>query len=310
MTTGTDTFTAPAPRRTLTDAHNRYVTAVVLALLALVADAVTGIWQYSASYLTSVLLTLPFFALAVVSALIMPANRRARTIALVLLVGVFVVENGLADIHEFAAASLRLAGPGDFAWVPGILTVCLLTSAWLRLRSRHALAFLAALPLRVALWLGVFALIGFWLQPAIISGTEHDFAVALPLLNVVGLALSLASWIAATWVGAFIDSAARRRQSTRVAADAVSRAANPGFVSERTNGLAIASLIVVFFSSIVGLILGHVALGQINRTGEHGRGLALAAVIIGWVSTGLSMLIVIIAIAVADSNGQSGVFPG
>jgi hypothetical protein len=36
----------------------------------------------------------------------------------------------------------------------------------------------------------------------------------------------------------------------------------------------------VFFP--VGIITGHIALARINRTGERGRGLALAAVIIGY----------------------------
>ncbi|HEU4807677.1 MAG TPA: DUF4190 domain-containing protein [Homoserinimonas sp.] len=53
----------------------------------------------------------------------------------------------------------------------------------------------------------------------------------------------------------------------------------------RTNRLAIASVIVVFLFSPMGLILGHVALSQIGRTGERGRGLALAAVVLGWTLT-------------------------
>ncbi|MFF8818495.1 DUF4190 domain-containing protein [Leucobacter sp. NPDC015123] len=57
-----------------------------------------------------------------------------------------------------------------------------------------------------------------------------------------------------------------------------------------TNVFAIVGFIAVFFSGIVGVILGHIALSKIKRTGEGGRGLALAATIIGYVRIGLSIL--------------------
>ncbi|MFT6973561.1 MAG: hypothetical protein ACJAV4_000792 [Pontimonas sp.] len=53
----------------------------------------------------------------------------------------------------------------------------------------------------------------------------------------------------------------------------------------RTNGLSIASLILSILGfSIVGAILGHVALSQIKRTNEAGSGLAIAGIILGWLS--------------------------
>lgn len=58
----------------------------------------------------------------------------------------------------------------------------------------------------------------------------------------------------------------------------------------KTNTLAIVSLILAFFLPLIGAILGHVALGQIKKSGEEGRNLALAGVIIGWVLTALSIL--------------------
>jgi len=66
-----------------------------------------------------------------------------------------------------------------------------------------------------------------------------------------------------------------------------------------TNKMAIASLItsgvgllVCSIACPVGAILGHVALGRIKKTGEEGRGLALAGIIIGWVGT---VLLVVVA---------------
>ncbi|GAA1775764.1 DUF4190 domain-containing protein [Luedemannella helvata] len=64
--------------------------------------------------------------------------------------------------------------------------------------------------------------------------------------------------------------------------------------TRRTNGLAVASLVVSVaglvvccgsVSGIVGAILGHVARGRIRRTGEAGAGMALAGILVGW--TGL-----------------------
>lgn len=63
----------------------------------------------------------------------------------------------------------------------------------------------------------------------------------------------------------------------------------------RSNGLAIAAFVMSLVGfSFIAAIMGHVAMGQIKRNGESGRGLAIAAVVIGWVSfaTGLFWIFV------------------
>ncbi|MEH0828643.1 MULTISPECIES: DUF4190 domain-containing protein [unclassified Micromonospora] len=81
----------------------------------------------------------------------------------------------------------------------------------------------------------------------------------------------------------------------------------------KTNSMAIAALVlslVGFASCItapVGAILGHVAMKQIRQTGEGGEGMAKAAIIVGWILTGLLALliafyVVIIVLAVADAS--------
>ena len=62
----------------------------------------------------------------------------------------------------------------------------------------------------------------------------------------------------------------------------------------RTNVLAIVSLVSAFFVSIVAIITGHIALSQIKRTGENGRGLALAGLIIGYVSVALGLVVIVV----------------
>ena len=72
----------------------------------------------------------------------------------------------------------------------------------------------------------------------------------------------------------------------------------------KTNTLAIVSLVaslsslILGITSIVGIITGHIALGQIKRTGENGRGLALGGLITGYVLTALWVLGIILFFAI------------
>jgi hypothetical protein len=67
----------------------------------------------------------------------------------------------------------------------------------------------------------------------------------------------------------------------------------------RTNTLAIASLVcsVLGFttgvSAIAGVICGHMALSQIPRTGEEGRSLAIAGLVIGYGVLALGLLVLV-----------------
>ncbi|MDF2991397.1 MAG: hypothetical protein K0S37_1911 [Microbacterium sp.] len=86
--------------------------------------------------------------------------------------------------------------------------------------------------------------------------------------------------------------------------------------SARTNVLAIVSLvasvsgfiILPFIGPLVGVITGHIGLGQIKRSGEKGRGLALAGVIVGWVSLAFILLfvvLIVISIVAVGANAPS-----
>lgn len=74
--------------------------------------------------------------------------------------------------------------------------------------------------------------------------------------------------------------------------------------SRGTNGMALASLIcsvsgiaICGISSIVGLVLGIVAMNQIKRTGEDGQGMALAGTIIGGIVVAGYLLFFLIVVA-------------
>lgn len=81
-----------------------------------------------------------------------------------------------------------------------------------------------------------------------------------------------------------------------------------GYYAPPTNTLAIIALVLGIIIPIGGIICGHIALGQIKRTGEGGRGLAMAGLIIGYGLTALTIIFVIIYVAfIAWAISSSGV---
>jgi hypothetical protein len=60
--------------------------------------------------------------------------------------------------------------------------------------------------------------------------------------------------------------------------------------------MAIAALILALSFYPAGIVLGHVARGQIKRTGEGGRGLATAALIIGYLQVALTVAVIGVAV--------------
>jgi len=58
--------------------------------------------------------------------------------------------------------------------------------------------------------------------------------------------------------------------------------------------MAIAALVSAFVVAPLGVVLGHIALSQIQRSDEDGRGLAIAGLVLGYVFTGLYLLPIVI----------------
>ena len=78
----------------------------------------------------------------------------------------------------------------------------------------------------------------------------------------------------------------------------------------KTNGMAIGAMVVSIVGlallpcyggggllGLVGAILGHVSRRQIKASKESGEGMALAGVIIGWITTALGLIIVGVVVA-------------
>ena len=75
-----------------------------------------------------------------------------------------------------------------------------------------------------------------------------------------------------------------------------------------TNGLAIASMVlgilwIYWIGSILALVFGYVAKGQIDRAAgrQTGRGMAIAGIVLGWIGVGTLALFIVFAVAFRDS---------
>ncbi|MFC4032670.1 DUF4190 domain-containing protein [Streptomyces polygonati] len=80
------------------------------------------------------------------------------------------------------------------------------------------------------------------------------------------------------------------------------------YVQRPMNGLAVASLVTSLCCAYpVGLILGIVALVQIRRRGERGKGLAIAGVVVSAVMTVLAALLIALAVTGALDEGNTRV---
>jgi peptidyl-prolyl cis-trans isomerase B (cyclophilin B) len=66
--------------------------------------------------------------------------------------------------------------------------------------------------------------------------------------------------------------------------------------AQPTNALAIVSLVCAFLFAPLGIIFGHMSLSQIKKTGEEGRGLAIAGLVISYMITVLTIVVVALSV--------------
>ena len=86
---------------------------------------------------------------------------------------------------------------------------------------------------------------------------------------------------------------------------------NPAVAPKSTNGLAIAAMVlgilwVYWIGSILALVFGYVAKGQINASaGEQGgKGMAIAGIVLGWVGVGALGLCIALMIIGYGASGH------
>lgn len=97
----------------------------------------------------------------------------------------------------------------------------------------------------------------------------------------------------------------------RITADLPAAEATVAAPVARTNGFAVASLacgLAQFVSgplaTIPAIVFGHMARGQIRRSGEQGAGLALAGLILGWAAVILGIVFFLVVLTVV--GGKTG----
>ena len=81
----------------------------------------------------------------------------------------------------------------------------------------------------------------------------------------------------------------------------------------KTNGLAVASLACGLSQFVFGplltipaIVLGHMALSQIKRTGDQGASLALAGLILGWAAVMLAIVVIVVGLSMtAGMHGNT-----
>jgi hypothetical protein len=75
-----------------------------------------------------------------------------------------------------------------------------------------------------------------------------------------------------------------------------------------TNGMAVASMVLgivgitigwflMAIPSVLAVIFGHVALGTMRRTGQQGRGMAIAGLVTGYIVVGVVAVLLLAALA-------------
>ncbi len=63
-----------------------------------------------------------------------------------------------------------------------------------------------------------------------------------------------------------------------------------------TNTYALVSIITAFLAPVAGIVFGHLALSQIKRNGDAGRGLALTGLILGYAYLATLLLFIVVYI--------------
>ncbi len=73
----------------------------------------------------------------------------------------------------------------------------------------------------------------------------------------------------------------------------------PGFQTPGTNGMAVASMVlgilwIYWIGSILALVFGYLALGQIRQRGQQGYGMATAGIVLGWVGVAIGVVVIVV----------------
>jgi peptidyl-prolyl cis-trans isomerase B (cyclophilin B) len=78
----------------------------------------------------------------------------------------------------------------------------------------------------------------------------------------------------------------------------------PSLASRPTNSLAIASVVCTVLFPPLAVVFGHIALYQIKRSGDDGRGVAIVGLVLGYTFTILlSVLLITVVVVLCQFTG-------
>lgn len=297
---GSDAATAaPAssavPARPAADAAQRVRFGLVLALngfiwTTIVPAAVAAVIEFLELAFGVVTYGTPSWPIIVIAGLVAPA----------LMVVGFVIAARSADITPRARGwAIVLAVLA--AVVNGGGAIYLSSLAGISAASAPGLGSLAAL----GAWgiVAKFRGAGYWAFAlmALLAGVWTGLTL-VPYVSIVGSIVAVVFWVPAT-LGVVAFARAQEARSASIATvPPISDAPLAGV--RGTNGLALTSLILsILGASLIAVILGHIARSQIRRTGENGAGMALAGLIIGYVSLSLAIIVSIVALVIVLQGG-------
>jgi hypothetical protein len=209
-----------------------------------------------------------------------------------------------------AAPSLLVASGG--VGVVGALLLVLPLLAWLLVRKRSGLSYLTLIPFAVGfiltsariLWISLPAKTPYVLEFVVL---HVQWMIFLALWAWVALAISR---LRAPAIAARPPAPDRAELAHAARVQAISsweaayreahdgEAPPPGFMppaafaatGSSTNLMAILALVFGIGGGLLGIVFGHVARGQIRRTGEGGWGLATAGLVLGYVGLGVGVI--------------------
>jgi len=251
--------------------------------------------------------------------------------ALIFVTWMFAVSGEFAS----SAAALSFVSYGGIYWlIVGAVPFAVLILAWMIAVGRSGLVA-ATIPIHMVLCAFASWMIGLARPPYSSESDGVDYALlgALAAALCLLVAAAVAIWFdrlrapararaaaARTPQALAAREAAREQQTLEQQAEAIRRyeaayalahggerppaGAMPStaFIpaaQPRINVMAVLSLVFsLAVGSVLAVIFGHVALGQIRRTGDNGRGLAIAGLVIGYIGIGAGLVVAVVWLAV------------
>jgi len=195
-----------------------------------------------------------------------------------------------------------------------VAAICLV-AAWLVVRDRPGLSYLTLL-IPVAI-LGIYSLAVknqlfptniYWAFVSTMGDVDQQDGASIA----VGVSVTIAiGWLLLVGVPVLVarliaPARARAAQRSRQFGAAQPLATHTAGTSRtwqvsppvpHTNTLAILALVFGILGGVLGIVFGHIARGQIRRTGEGGWGMATAGLVLGYISTALAVVFWILYVA-------------